>query len=148
MVFCPHGRRWDQLPPLIQELLPIYSYKVQEYELMMRGCAQQTCEVWYSLFSCVNLNKDSNEKQVYSFSAINITLCALYKPQGCHSQLFCRVFRNECVPLRELKRDLNEYETEYIPGKKYSIWKKKNYTQLIYEHNFNWYILFLIAKNS
>lgn len=109
--FCPHGRHQDQLPPLIQELLPIYSHKAQECERMKTACAQQTCEVWCSLFSCVNLKKDSNEKQVHSYSAINITLCVLSKSQGCHLQFFCRGFRNEGMPLRELKRDLNKYKT-------------------------------------
>lgn len=109
--FCPHGRHRDKLPPLIQELLPIYPPKAQECELMKTACAQQICEVWYSLFSRVNLNKDSNEKQVHSYSAINITLCVLSKSQGCHLQLFCRGFRNEGVQLRELKRDLNNYGT-------------------------------------
>ena len=32
---------------------------------MKTACAQKICEVWYSFFSRVNLNKDSNEKQVY-----------------------------------------------------------------------------------
>lgn len=100
-----------------------------------------------TLCSVMLTSTKTTEKQVYSYSAINITLCVLSKSQGCHLQLFFRVFRNEDVPLRELKRDLNKYKTIYS-WKEIHYLKEKKYTQLIYEHNFNCYILFLIAKNS
>lgn len=70
-------------------------------------------DIWHIdvLCSVVLIAKKTNEKQVYSYSAINITLCVLSKPKGFHLQLFCRDFTNECVPLRKLKGDPNKWET-------------------------------------